>query len=89
MKMGEGSNGVVHRCRKRKTGTDYAAKALMFEDEHLPQLRENFVLLRHLSHRNIVQYEALYLDLKRHQCWLVMELFESPNLARVIFGQEG
>lgn len=44
----------------------------MFEDEHVPQLRYNYMLMKGLAHRNIVKYEALYLDLKKHLCWLVM-----------------
>ena len=80
--MGEGSDGVVHRCIKKKTGREYAAKAIMFEDEHITQLRYNYILMKSLSHRNIVKYEALYLDLKKHLCWLVMEFFEAPSLLR-------
>lgn len=46
-------------------------------------LRYNYMLMRGLSHKNIVKYEALYLDLKKHSCWLVMELLSSPSLVRV------
>lgn len=52
----------------------------MFEDEHVPLLRYNFMLMKGLSHKNIVNYEALYLDLKKHSCWLVMEFCPLPNL---------
>ena len=31
-KLGEGSDGVVYRCIKKKTGKQYAAKSFMFED---------------------------------------------------------
>jgi hypothetical protein len=44
----------------------------MFDDEHIPQIRSNFVLVKGLNHRNLVKYEALYLDVKKHACWLVM-----------------
>lgn len=73
-KLGEGSDGVVHRCIKKRSGAVYASKSFMFEDEHLLQLRYNFLLVKNLNHRNVIQYEALYLDLKKHLCWLVMEL---------------
>ena len=31
-KLGEGSDGVVHECIKKKTGKKYASKFLMFDD---------------------------------------------------------
>ncbi len=71
-KLGEGSDGVVHRCKKKRSGVEYAVKSFMFDDEHIPQIRSNFVLVKGLNHRNLVKYEALYLDVKKHACWLVM-----------------
>lgn len=87
-KLGEGSDGVVHRCRKKRSGLEYAVKSFMFDDEHIPQIRTNFVLVKGLAHRNIIQYEALYLDLQKHACWLVMELFDAPSLARLTLTSE-
>lgn len=83
-KLGEGTDGVVHRCLKKRSGMEYAVKSFVFDDEHIPQILSNFVLMKGLNHRNIVKYEALYLDIKKHACWLVMELFNAPNLARVV-----
>lgn len=60
--MGEGSDGVVHRCKKKRSGVEYAVKSFMFDDEHIPQIRGNFVLVKDLNHQNLVKYEALYLD---------------------------
>ncbi len=31
-KLGEGSNGVVHRCRKRENDQEFAVKSFQFED---------------------------------------------------------
>jgi len=39
-------------------------------------------MVKNVSHPNIVKYEALYVDLKKHACWLVMELLSAPSLAR-------
>jgi hypothetical protein len=60
----------------------------MFDDEHIPQLRSNFMLVKNLNHRNVIKYEALYLDLKKHACWLVMELFQAPSIARTVLTNE-
>lgn len=67
---------------------EYAAKSFMFEDEHLPELRYNFMLVKGLCNRNIIKYEALYLDLKKHLCWLVMELANAASLVRTILTSE-
>lgn len=42
------------------------------------------MLVKSLTHRNIIRYEAMYLDLKKHLCWLVMELANTPSLVRTI-----
>jgi hypothetical protein len=44
------------------------------EEDHLGQLKEGFHRLRKLKHPNIIRHEALYIDMKKHQGWLVMEL---------------
>jgi serine/threonine protein kinase len=72
---------VVHRCIKRRSGQEYAVKMFMFDDEQLPDLKSNFLLIKNLHHRNLIKYEALYIDLKKHACWLVMEYFEAKPLS--------
>lgn len=87
-KLGEGSNGVVHRCVKRRTGQSYAVKSFMFDDEQLPELKANFFLLRSLNHPSIIRYEALYIDLTKHAGWLVMELVLAQSLGRAELASE-
>jgi serine/threonine protein kinase len=36
--------------------------------------------MHHLSHPNIIKYEALYLDRQKMMGWLVMELVDYPSL---------
>jgi hypothetical protein len=36
--LGEGTDGVVYRCRKRRSGVEYAVKSFMFDDEQIPQI---------------------------------------------------
>ncbi len=57
-------------------------KVFSFEDEHVPGLKANFLVLKRLKHPYILSYEGLYLDIKKHQGWLVMELAEAPSLAK-------
>ena len=57
-----------------------AVKCFMVEDEHLMQIKENFQSLSQLKHPNILRYEALYIDMKKHQGWLVMQLVSHPTL---------
>ena len=79
-KLGEGTSGVVHRCRKRRTSEEFAAKTFRFEEEHLPALKANFLVLNRLKHPYIIKYEGLYLDMKKLTGWLVMELVRAPSL---------
>lgn len=79
-KIGEGSNGVVNRCVKNSTGKEYAVKSFRFEDEHLPGLKANFLVINSLNHPNIINYEALYIDSKIHRGYLVMEFLPFPSL---------
>jgi serine/threonine protein kinase len=79
-KLGEGSSGVVHRCRRRSSGEDFAVKSFSFEEEHVPGLKSNFLVQKGLSHPSIISYEGLYLDMRRRQGWLVMEYVEWPSL---------
>ena len=87
-KIGEGSNGVVHRCVKKKTGKIYAVKSFMFDDEHIHQLKKNFFMLKKLNHKNIIKYEALFLDIKKHAGWLIMQLISAPSLSKITFTGE-
>lgn len=67
-------------CKKRKSGELFAVKCFKVEDEHLLELKANFRLLRQLRHPGVIRYEALYIDMRKHQGWLVMEYFGFPTL---------
>ena len=82
-KLGEGTNGVVRKCKRRQNGEIFAVKSFSFDDEHLPGLKSNFLIMKRLKHPNIIKYEALYIDLKKHQGWLVMEYAQLPSLEKV------
>ena len=78
--MGEGANACVYRCKHRKTGKLYAAKKLKIEEEHILELKRNFINLKEIRHPSIIKYKALYLDLQQHCAYLIMECFDKPSL---------
>lgn len=63
-------------------------KTFVFEDEHVPGLKANFLVLKRLQHPYILSYEGLYLDMKKHTGHLVMELAETPSLAKAHLAEE-
>ena len=81
-KLGEGIDGVVYRCQKKSNEEEFAVKTFTFEDEHLQGLKTNFFIMKGLSHPNIVNYEALYIDANIRKGWLIMELVKMPSLSK-------
>ena len=47
---------MVHRCVKVKTGEEFAVKSFQFEDEHLPNIKANFLHMKRLEHAHIARY---------------------------------
>lgn len=45
------------------------------DEEHYPELKKNFINMKMLRHPNIIRYNALYFDFKKHLAYLVMEYF--------------
>lgn len=76
---------MVYKCLKKSTGIEYAVKSFSIEEENLPALKSNFLVMKNLNHPNIVKYEALYVDTRRRMAWLVMELVNASSLDQVIF----
>ena len=81
-KIGEGSNGIVRKCFKRDENCEkvYAVKSMEMDEEHILFLKKNFKIIRALNHPNIIKYRAMYLDLPKHTCYLVMDYLKMPNL---------
>lgn len=87
-KIGEGSNGLVRKCRSRESGKIFAVKSCTFEDEHLPHLKSNFLLVSRLRHPHIVHYESLYIDMQKRTAWLVMEYLNFSSLDKAVINSE-
>ena len=83
-KIGEGANGLVRECLHKKKNKKYAVKTMMMDEEHIVSLKNNFFNVRELNHPNIVRFKALYLDMKKHLSYLVMEYITYPNLLKYI-----
>lgn len=79
-KIGEGTNGVVYRCQRKQNQQEFAVKEFKIEEEDLPALKSNFLVMKRLKHPNIIKYEALYIDMRKRVGWLVMELVAWPSL---------
>lgn len=58
----------------------YAVKIITMDEEHILELKRNFLSICQLKHPSIIKYHALYFDLKKHVAYLVMEHFPYPNL---------
>ena len=53
---------------------------MMMDEEHILFLKNNFLIVRGLKHPSIIQFKALYLDMKKHLSYLVMEYVAFPSL---------
>lgn len=87
-KLGEGGNACVYKCRHRKNEKFYAVKKFKHEEEHILELKKNFIYLKELHHSSIIEYRALYFDPKQRCTYLVMEYFNHPSLAEVTISDE-
>jgi len=61
---------------------------ISMDEEHILELKKNFLSIKQLRHSNIIKYHALYFDLKKNITYLVMEHFPFPNLADIDFSDE-
>lgn len=48
----------------------------------MSSIRASFVHMKRLSWPYLVGYEALYIDLRKHVAWLVMEFVDAVSLGR-------
>lgn len=83
--LGEGTTGIVKRCRERLTGKMFAVKEIHSrDDELLENWRSEFKHLVKLSHENIIRVNELIIDKKNGKVNLVMELFEGKELFELL-----
>lgn len=79
-KIGEGAHGVVRKCTHRDTGETFAMKSIRLDREHILFLKRNFTEIKQLHHKNVISYHALFLEMGKEQCHLVMDYIPFPDL---------
>ncbi|EAS05276.2 dual-specificity kinase domain protein (macronuclear) [Tetrahymena thermophila SB210] len=71
-KIGQGSLGLVSRCKCVSTQKDYAVKTIGFKDgEHLLNISREFFLLQSLKHPNVVRTYDLFIENKK--CYIILD----------------
>ncbi|KAL4466513.1 hypothetical protein ABPG72_000720 [Tetrahymena utriculariae] len=71
-KIGQGSLGLVSRCRCVSTQKEYAVKTIGFKDgEHLLNISREFFLLQSLKHPNVVRTYDLFIENKK--CYIILD----------------
>ena len=63
----------MRKCYLRENKKVFAVKTMMMDDEHILFLKKNFKQIRGLNHQHIIKYQAMYLNLQNHTCYLVMD----------------
>ena len=80
-KIDEGTQSVVHLCKEKATGNLFAVKVLRNKDPDLMRnLKEQFRILKNLSHDNIIKAHNLFVNEKIGVCHLVTDYCEYENL---------
>jgi serine/threonine protein kinase len=64
-KIGEGAHGIVKKCYDKDTNKLYAVKTIRLDSEHILFLKRNFLDIKDLQHRNIIEYKALFLEMNK------------------------
>lgn len=78
--IGQGANALVRKCVRRRDGQLLAVKISEVEEEHLLYLKKLFARLSILSHPNMVSYKAIYVNMRKRTCHLVMDYVAHPCL---------
>ena len=86
--IGQGSSAVVKKCRERATKAlkEYAVKISSYsgDEERLLQTISSFKMNKGLKHPNVVEAEALYIDLCKEKTYMILELIEGRNLLEIL-----
>lgn len=53
------------------------------DDEQIAYLKKNFINIESLNHQSITKYKAMYFDVEKSLCYLIMEYFPFPNLLEI------
>jgi len=82
-RLGEGSGGVVHKVRDRRTDVVMARKTIVIGSASIRQLNRELTFMSSTSHRNIVKFYAAYIPPEDGEIKLLMEFCEGGTLEAV------
>ena len=91
--LGEGANAVVKLLipKQRKSASQKKDKFLAIkifkERKNWPTAQQEASILRGLSHDSIIDFKGLHKD--EGQLYLILEYFDGPNLANIIYKRKG
>ncbi|KND04327.1 ULK/ULK protein kinase [Spizellomyces punctatus DAOM BR117] len=90
-KLGEGTSGIVYRCRPKSGGADVAIKVIprsqLGRSRKQEKVVQEIAILKRLRHQNIVRFVDLEWD--THNVFIVMELCELGNLKEFLARKHG
>jgi hypothetical protein len=79
--LGEGTVGLVKRCRELATDREFAVKIIQTrDDEMVLNLKAEFEHVARLSQDNVVRVYELIVDRRNGTVHLIMELFDGQEL---------
>lgn len=79
--LGEGTVGLVKKCRDTETDKLYAVKMIQTRDEEMVlNMKAEFEHITKLQHENVIRVYELIVDNRNGTVHLIMELFEGKEL---------
>ncbi len=82
-KIGEGAHGVVRKCYSKDTKELFAVKTCTLDAERVMELKKNFIDIKKLKHPNVLNYKAIFFEMKSESCHLVMDYLPFPDLLSI------
>ena len=81
----KGTVGVVKKCIEKKTKNIYAVKIVNTRDEEvIGNIKKEFLHLKDLSHRNIIEVHQLLIDNMSGIVYLVLEYFDGEEMFKYL-----
>ncbi|KAL4475774.1 hypothetical protein ABPG72_011551 [Tetrahymena utriculariae] len=83
--LGEGCVGLVRKAIKITDQSEYAVKIVRTRDEEtIMNIKNEFLHLRELQHKNIVKVYEIYIDKTKGKIYTIMELIKGREMFEVI-----
>ena len=76
---------MVRHCTEKSTGQGFAVKTFTLDREHILFLKKNFTDIKTLKHEHVIGYHALFFEMGKETCHLVMEYLPFSDLLHLPF----